>query len=268
MQRDDTESTSESLPAYDTLTKCFTFSGIDQHEWWTKTAPTLGKLLRDAKYDPCQQLQYLYLFGMHIIPMLGPFPNARPGLYRSILGGLGCLEFNQNFTQLLRTVRIAFEPTTLSRLKCLSPHLITESVLALDLKGVRKVDHDGVFGDLLSLIEHFLRSAPSSLSVFYLSCDLSAPRNTRFKIYITEFQVGSEQISYIWTLGGTLQDPEMLTGLRMLGELLGDPPHLLPLLFNFEILPHKPLPQVKIYVSLTGINDMTITDIWGWAEHT
>ncbi|RHZ48762.1 hypothetical protein CDV55_101306 [Aspergillus turcosus] len=370
--KDNEESTSKSSAAYDSLSKYITFPTLGQCDWWRKAGPTLGKLLRDAKYDLCQQFQYLYLFGMHIIPMLGPFPTDRPGLYRSVLGGLGSLEFSQNFTQSQRTVRIAFEPTShaastgedpcnrrmvneaLSRLKSLSPQmdlqlyyqLITEltltdeeerilsnrneletqpgktqSILALDLKGgdiavklylypglksaatgapilqivfnsVRKVDHKGAFSDSLALIEDFLRTAPPSISVHFLSCDLVALRNMRFKIYIAEFQVDFKRITDIWTLGGKLQDQETLTGLRMLRELWealkipegkrsqverptmpGDPPHLLPLLFNFEIQPHKPLPQLKVYFPLTGINDMTIATSltqlfsrWEWSE--
>jgi DMATS type aromatic prenyltransferase len=372
-QKDNDEPTSKSLPAYDSLSRYMTFPSLGQHDWWRKTGPTLGKMLRDAKYDICQQFQYLYLFGTHIIPMLGPFPSVRPGLYRSVLGGLGSLEFSQNFTQSQRTVRVAFEPTShaastgedpcnrrmvneaLSRLKCLSPQTDlqlyyqlmseltladeeerilsnrneletqpgkTQSILALDLKGgdiavklylypglksaatgtpisqivfdsVRKVDHKGVFSDSLALIEDFLRTVPPTISLHFLSCDLVALRNTRFKIYIAEFQVDFERITDIWTLGGKLQDQETLTGLGMLRELWealkipegkrsrverptmpGDPPDLLPLLFNFEIQPHKHPPQLKIYFPLTGVNDLTIATSltqlfsrWGWSEH-
>ncbi|KAF7158687.1 hypothetical protein CNMCM6106_005477 [Aspergillus hiratsukae] len=372
-QKDNMESTFESSPVYHSLTKYITFPSLDHYEWWRKTGPTLGKMLCDAKYDLCQQFQYLYLFGTYIIPMLGPFPTARPGLYQCILGGLGSLEFSQNFTQSQRTVRIAFEPTShaastgedpcnrrmvteaLSRLKCLSPvldlqlyyQLITEltltddeerllsnrneletqpcrtqTILALDLKGgdiavklylypalksaatgtpisqmvfnsVRKVDDKGIFSESLAMVENFLSTAPPSISVCFMSCDLTSLGNTRFKIYFAEFHVDFERIHDIWTLGGKLQDEERLTGLKMIRELWealsipegkrsqaerptrpGDPPTLLPLLFNFEMQPHRPMPQLKIYFPLTGINDMTIATSltqlfsrWGWSEH-
>ncbi|KAB8233937.1 putative dimethylallyl tryptophan synthase [Aspergillus alliaceus] len=85
---------------------------LDQYDWWRNMAPMLGKMLYDAKYSLCQQFEHLYLFGTHIIPMLGPFPTSRPGLYKCILGGLGPLEFSQNWTKQQATVRIAFEPTS------------------------------------------------------------------------------------------------------------------------------------------------------------
>ena len=68
----------------------------------------LSKMLCDAKYDLCQQFQYLNLSSTPIIPMLGSFPAARPGLYKCILGGTGSIEISQNFTGSRSTVRIAF----------------------------------------------------------------------------------------------------------------------------------------------------------------
>ncbi|KAE8351953.1 aromatic prenyltransferase [Aspergillus coremiiformis] len=98
---------------YDSLSKYFTFPNFDQHQWWHNTAQMLGNLLSQCQYSVHHQYQYLCLYGLHIIPFLGPWPEAgRRGLYRSVFSGLGPLELSQNFTKTGRTVRMGFEPTS------------------------------------------------------------------------------------------------------------------------------------------------------------
>ncbi|EAW09091.1 putative dimethylallyl tryptophan synthase [Aspergillus clavatus NRRL 1] len=103
--------TPDALAAYTALTKYIVHPSLDQHDWWQRTGPMLAKLLHVAKYPIAEQFQYLYLYATHLIPLLGPFPN-RPRKYLCILGGLGALEFSQNFTAAGSTVRIAFDPTS------------------------------------------------------------------------------------------------------------------------------------------------------------
>ncbi|KAE8135388.1 aromatic prenyltransferase [Aspergillus pseudotamarii] len=102
----------ESKPN-DLLSKYLSFPSFDQHQWWHNTAPMLGNLLSQCKYSVHQQYQYLCLYGLHIIPFLGPWPDTeRRKLYKSVFSGLGPLEFSQNFTKIGKTVRMGFEPTT------------------------------------------------------------------------------------------------------------------------------------------------------------
>ncbi|KAB8233164.1 aromatic prenyltransferase [Aspergillus alliaceus] len=96
---------------YRSLTKYLTFANLDQYQWWQQAGPTLSKLLSTANYPVDQQYQYLLLLGLHVIPMLGPYPSSqRPGLYKSPIGGIGTLELSQNFTKDANTVRMGFEP--------------------------------------------------------------------------------------------------------------------------------------------------------------
>ncbi|PLB52029.1 putative dimethylallyl tryptophan synthase [Aspergillus steynii IBT 23096] len=101
-----------SSSVYDALVKFLIFPNLDQSEWWEAAASMLARMLSAAHYNFHQQFQYLYLFATHVIPMLGPFPKSRPGLYDCLLGGLGSLEFSQNLAQSQSLVRIAFEPTS------------------------------------------------------------------------------------------------------------------------------------------------------------
>ncbi|OGM48351.1 putative dimethylallyl tryptophan synthase [Aspergillus bombycis] len=97
------------------LSKYLRFPNFDQHQWWHNTAPMLGKLLSQCKYSVHQQYQYLCLYGLHILPFMGPWPDIeRRRLYKSVFSGLGPLEFSQNFTRFGKTVRIGFEPTSFS----------------------------------------------------------------------------------------------------------------------------------------------------------
>ncbi|PLN86481.1 cyclo-L-Trp-L-Trp prenyltransferase [Aspergillus taichungensis] len=96
---------------YHSLSKCLIFPNLDQDRWWHQTAPILGEMLFRAEYGIHQQFQYLCQFGLHIIPMLGPFPDHRhPELCFSLSGGAGPLEFSQNFTKNGATIRLGVEP--------------------------------------------------------------------------------------------------------------------------------------------------------------
>lgn len=96
---------------YHSLSKCLIFPNLDHDRWWHQTAPILGELLFRADYDIHQQYQYLCQFGMHIIPMLGPFPDPRhPELCSTLIGGAGNLELSQNFTKNGATIRLGLEP--------------------------------------------------------------------------------------------------------------------------------------------------------------
>ncbi|KAK2798995.1 hypothetical protein FQN50_008622 [Emmonsiellopsis sp. PD_5] len=106
-----TFSISDHSRPYEALSKYLTFENLDHHEWWRHGAPMLSKMLSDANYDIHHQFQHLCLFGLHIVPLLGPFPAARSGPYRCLLGGFGSLEFSENFTGSEATIRIGFEPT-------------------------------------------------------------------------------------------------------------------------------------------------------------
>ncbi|KAB8076481.1 aromatic prenyltransferase [Aspergillus leporis] len=96
---------------YKTLTKYLSFPNLDQHQWWHQAGPTLSTFLQNASYPIPQQYQYLLLLHQHIIPFLGPYPSAqRPALYKAPIGGIGTLEFSQNFTKDRNTIRMGFEP--------------------------------------------------------------------------------------------------------------------------------------------------------------
>ncbi|PKY01110.1 cyclo-L-Trp-L-Trp prenyltransferase [Aspergillus campestris IBT 28561] len=96
---------------YHSLSKCLIFANLDQDRWWHQTAPILGEMLFRAEYDVHQQYQYLCQFGMHLIPMLGPFPDHRqPELCSTLIGGAGNLELSQNFTRKGATIRVGLEP--------------------------------------------------------------------------------------------------------------------------------------------------------------
>ncbi|KAB8204887.1 aromatic prenyltransferase [Aspergillus parasiticus] len=111
--RPQTSGDNDELQPYDVLSKYLRFLDFDQHQWWQNTAPMLGKLLSQCKNSVHQQYQYLCLYALHIIPFLGPWPDIqRSKLYKSVLSGLGPLEFSQNFTKTGKTVRMGFEPTT------------------------------------------------------------------------------------------------------------------------------------------------------------
>ncbi|KAK2784679.1 hypothetical protein FQN52_008907 [Onygenales sp. PD_12] len=105
-----TFSIADSSRPCEVLSKYLTFQSLDQHEWWHHGAPVINKMLSDANYDIHHQFQYLCLFGLHIVPLLGPFPTPRSGLYECFLGLFGSLELSKNFTASESTVRICFEP--------------------------------------------------------------------------------------------------------------------------------------------------------------
>ncbi|KAL4899586.1 hypothetical protein BDW74DRAFT_171396 [Aspergillus multicolor] len=361
---------------YDTLSKTLLFPNLEEKEWWEATGPMLSKMLADANYDIHHQFHYLNLWAAHIIPFLGPFPKSRPGLYKCALGGLGSMEFSQNFTKAGATVRLTFEPTSyaastgqdlcnrgmvdeaLRRLKRVSPavdltlyHELlckltltdadekalvdrnavadqavkTQTMLALDMKGgeiaaklylvpalkslatgtpmwtllrdaVRALDAStgGIFAQGLSNVESYIANAPPSLHADMLSCDLVAPTKTRFKIYVSEFDVNFDRVVDLWTLGGKIQSDETQQGLNILKGIwdvldiqtgLRPPPDLnrpsptlppdeLPIVVNLEIKPGGVYPQPKMYFALPGQNSLEVATAvegvfrsWGWEEH-
>ncbi|KNG91098.1 putative dimethylallyl tryptophan synthase [Aspergillus nomiae NRRL 13137] len=347
----------EPEPCY-LLSKYLTFPSFDQHQWWHNTAPMLGKLLSQCKYSVHEQYQYLCLYGLHIVPFLGPWPDIeRRKLYKSVFSGLGPLEFSQNFTKIGRTVRIGFEPTSfnastghdicnrhalgeaLNRFKHLGLKLDlqlyhqlisqvsltdeeeytlhargilddepakSQSLLALDFNNsdvtiklyfypqlkslttgisrarlmfsaVRNVDKCGALRQSMDMIEEYFASVPGTTTPYWVSCDLTEPRKTRFKFYFAQFQVSIENAVSLWTLDGRITDPETMAGLAMLRELWhsfdirdglreqknrpgnpGDPGNVVPMLFNLETFPDKAYPQPKIYFPTTGMNDLAV----------
>ncbi|PKY00465.1 cyclo-L-Trp-L-Trp prenyltransferase [Aspergillus campestris IBT 28561] len=107
------QKTSGSTPVtpYDALSRYLKFTNRDSDGWWRRVAPFLNKLLERAGYDTHQQYQYLILLGLHIIPFLDGVPDMqRPMDYASVVGGIGPLEFSQNFTKDGSKMRIGLEP--------------------------------------------------------------------------------------------------------------------------------------------------------------
>jgi cyclic dipeptide N-dimethylallyltransferase len=357
---------------YETVSKYLMFPNIDEKEWWVATGPQFSKMLADAKYDIHHQFEYLQLYASHILPFLGPFPKSRPDLYLCVLGGLGSLEFSQNFTEAGATVRMTFEPTSytastgedvcnrgtsdefLRRLKRVSPkidlglyHEIlnkltvtdteerllverdmlagqevrTQTMVALDMKNggigakiyfvpilkgiitgtptwtmmqnaVRSVDRDGLFTEGLANTAAYLDNAPDTVYQDMFSFDLVEPTETRFKIYLSEFQIDFDRITDIWTLGGKIQGEETDQGLALLKELWDSldipvgtrpppnkpvpvlPPDRLPIVVNLEITPNSSWPQPKMYFALPGLNCLAVATAvetafrkWGWGDH-
>ncbi|KAL5361450.1 aromatic prenyltransferase [Aspergillus floccosus] len=97
--------------AYRTLSRSTLFPNLDQYQYWHRAAPMLSKMLSDGEYSVHRQYEYLSVFAHLVLPMLGPFPDARD-LYKCVLGGIGSLELSQNFQPDGSTVRLAFEPTS------------------------------------------------------------------------------------------------------------------------------------------------------------
>ncbi|KAF9891444.1 hypothetical protein FE257_003910 [Aspergillus nanangensis] len=147
------------------------------------------------------------------------------------------------------------------------------SILAFD--AIRKIDKDDQFTSPLAILESYFRN--EKIDACFLSCDLVNPQHTRFKLYLFEYDVRFSRIADHWTLAGRLSDKDTLTGLEMLYELWegfgipdgkrkpterptrpGDPPTLLPLIFNYEMKPGHSIPKPKFYFPLTGIVDMKI----------
>ncbi|KAL3488643.1 putative dimethylallyl tryptophan synthase [Aspergillus germanicus] len=357
---------------YETVSKYLLFPNIDEKEWWVATGPRFSKMLADAKYDIHHQFGYLQLYASHILPFLGPFPKSRPDLYLCVLGGLGSLEFSQNFTKAGATVRMTFEPTSytastgedvcnrgtsdefLRRLKRVSPKIDlglyhellnkltvtdteerllverdmlagqevrTQTMVALDMKNggigakiyfvpilkgiitgtptwtmmqnaVRSVDRDGLFTEGLANTIAYLDNAPDTVYQDMFSFDLVEPTETRFKIYLSEFQIDFDRITDIWTLGGKIQGEETDHGLALLKELWDSleipvgtrppptkpvpvlPPDRLPIVVNLEITPNSSWPQPKIYFALPGLNGLAVATAvekafrkWGWEDH-
>lgn len=112
----------------------------------------------------------------------------------------------------------------------------------------------------------------SIADIYFASCDLINPPQTRIKVYFAGVEVTFTKITEHWTLSGMVTDQETLEGLQMLRELWkdlcivegkrslpdrptqpGDPETRMPCLLNYEISPGKPHPKPKLYYPLTGI---------------
>ncbi|KAF7596490.1 hypothetical protein BBP40_001362 [Aspergillus hancockii] len=170
------------------------------------------------------------------------------------------------------TVKLYFYP----QLKSLATGITRAQLM---FNAVRAVDKIGSFSKSMDMIEEFFASVPETTAPYWISCDLIEPHRTRFKFYIAEFQVDLDHAGDLWTLGGRLGDPETMTGLEIVRDLWksfgirdglreqknrpghsGDPPNIIPMLFNLEISPGSPCPQPKIYFPTTGMNDLAIAE--------
>ncbi|KAE8153507.1 aromatic prenyltransferase [Aspergillus avenaceus] len=352
----------DDLQPYHRLTKVFRFTDFDQSQWWNNTGSMLAKLFSQCGYSLDQQYQYLCMYGLNIIPFLGPWPHpGRPEIFRSVLSGLGTIEMSQNFTKSGRTVRLGIEPASFAastgrdiynrhaigdallhwkqlgiKIDLTMYHELvseitltdedeealrknntwgkqpdkTQNLLGLDFKGddvvfkmyfypqmkslatgisraqllwnaVRKVDKDGRYKEALSMVEDYFNSVPEDVvTPYWTSCDLIEPHLTRFKFYISLFQVDLEHAMDLWTLGGRISSPESIATFALVRELwealgvqdglrkLGNYPlevdiaaNVVPMLFNIEIIPGNAIPRVKAYFSTTGMNDLEVAQV-------
>ncbi|RLL97002.1 hypothetical protein CFD26_106107 [Aspergillus turcosus] len=97
---------------YEILSGATFFETIDQHQYWHRVAPMLGKMLIQGQYSIHQQYYFMSIFANIIVPMLGPYPSDGRTVYKCALGSIGSVELSQNFQRSGSTARIAFEPTS------------------------------------------------------------------------------------------------------------------------------------------------------------
>ncbi|GFF96990.1 tryptophan dimethylallyltransferase 1 [Aspergillus lentulus] len=147
----------------------------------------------------------------------------------------------------------------------------------LCLDALRKWDTGRRFEAPSQVVNSYLEE--SQTDAYFLSFDLVDPLATRFKLYVLELNVTFAQAQNHWTLGGRLQDQDILHGLELLRELWvgfgivegqrtppdqptrpGDPPTLMPFFINFEMKPGQSLPKPKLYMPLTGIPESKIAN--------
>ncbi|KAJ5962799.1 hypothetical protein N7501_007740 [Penicillium viridicatum] len=153
-----------------------------------------------------------------------------------------------------------------------------QSIAQVIFAAIEKMDKGGRFeASCQSLRSHMQRQSMTDL--YFASCDLVDPLQTRIKVYFAELDVTLAKMTEHWTLSGTVTDEETLTGLKMLRELwvdlgivdgmrtmptrpteAGDSDTHLPCLLNYEMSPGEPHPKPKLYYPLTGIPEMTIAN--------
>jgi cyclic dipeptide N-dimethylallyltransferase len=157
--------------------------------------------------------------------------------------------------------------------------VIGKSVAELCFSAVRKVDTKGVFESASKAIETHMQNQ-SQTDLYFLSCDLVDPAETRIKLYLMELDMRMEKVEEHWTMGGKLDDEETLLGLEMLRELWiefgiiegmrneperpslpGDPDTIVPFIMNYEMNPGQPLPKPKFYFPLVGISELKVANV-------
>ncbi|KAJ5958093.1 Aromatic prenyltransferase DMATS type [Penicillium vulpinum] len=157
--------------------------------------------------------------------------------------------------------------------------VIGQSVAELCFSAIRKVDKQGVFESASKFIETYMQTQ-SQTDLYFLSCDLVDPAETRIKLYLMELDMRLAKVEEHWTMGGKLGDEETLLGLEMLKELWvdfgiiegmrdeperpsqpGDPDTIVPFIMNYEMNPGEPLPKPKFYFPLVGISELKIANV-------
>ncbi|KXG51393.1 Aromatic prenyltransferase, DMATS type [Penicillium griseofulvum] len=157
--------------------------------------------------------------------------------------------------------------------------VIGKSVAELCFSAIRKVDTKGVFESASKAIETHMQNQ-SQTDLYFLSCDLVDPAETRIKLYLMELDMRMEKVEEHWTMGGKLDDEETLLGLEMLRELWiefgiiegmrneperpslpGDPDTIVPFIMNYEMNPGQPLPKPKFYFPLVGISELKVANV-------
>ncbi|KAJ5517737.1 Aromatic prenyltransferase DMATS type [Penicillium expansum] len=161
----------------------------------------------------------------------------------------------------------------------LKASVIGQSVAKLCFSAIRKVDKQGVFEPSSKVIEAYMQTQ-SQTDLYFLSCDLVDPAETRIKLYLMELDMRFEKVEEHWTMGGKLNDEETLLGLKMLRELWvdfgiiegmrkeperpslpGDPDTIVPFIMNYEMNPGEALPKPKFYFPLVGISELKIANV-------
>ena len=154
-----------------------------------------------------------------------------------------------------------------------------QSVARLCFSAIRKVDKEGIFESPSKVIETYMQTQTQT-DLYFLSCDLVDPAQTRIKLYLMELDMRLAKVEEHWTIGGKLNDEETLLGLQMLRELWvefgiiegmrneperpslpGDPDTIVPFIMNYEMNPGEVLPKPKFYFPLVGISELKIANV-------
>ncbi|KAJ5128192.1 hypothetical protein N7448_001909 [Penicillium atrosanguineum] len=154
-----------------------------------------------------------------------------------------------------------------------------QSVANLCFSAIRKVDKQGLFDAPCKVIKAYVRGQDHT-DLYFLSCDLCDPANTRFKLYIMELDMRMAKVEEHWTMGGILTGHDISVGLQMLRELWvelgivegmrneperpslpGDPDTIVPFIMNYEMKPDEALPKPKFYFPLVGIPELKIANV-------
>lgn len=99
---------------YLTLSQIFDFPSQDQEKWWNNSAPMLSKALVNSGYDVHLQYQYLCFYYKYVVPVLGPFPREKTGIFwKTIMTMPGLpFEISLNYQKSKSLVRFGFEPSS------------------------------------------------------------------------------------------------------------------------------------------------------------